>query len=239
MDRSELLNDSEQALRLALDDREASMWTAMPGIIQKVDLTKMTCEVQVAIQGTVQDQTGNTQAVNYPILVDVPIIFPSGGGFLITFPLGEGDEVLVVFGSRCIDSWWQSGGTQNRPMEARMHDLSDGFAIPGPRSQPKVAGSISSTDLQIRNDAGTCFITVGATGKLKFVSTDKITFKNTTVNLKQVLTDFQTAVNTFMTTLAAFSGGASPVTQTMIQAPAAAAVTALGAVLIEIGALLE
>jgi hypothetical protein len=75
-----------------------------------------------------------------------------------------------VFASRCIDAWWQSGGIQ-RPMEARLHDLSDGFAIPGPRSQSRLpAGAVSSTSAQLRNDAGTTYIEIDALGKIKLVS---------------------------------------------------------------------
>lgn len=230
MDRSELLNDSEQALRLALDDRESSIWTAMPGIVQSVDLDAMTCEVQLAVQGTIQDSAGAAQAVNYPILGDVPIVFPSAGGFSITFPIKVGDEVLVVFGSRCIDSWWQSGGYSNRPMEARMHDLADGFCIPGPRSQPNVLSSISSSDFQIRNEDGTVFFSLTSAGKFKMTNSD--------TNLKNVITSLEEAVFAFMNTLNAFSGGSAPVTQAMIQAPAATAVTALNDVVTKIGQLL-
>lgn len=181
MDRSELLNDVEQGLRLFFDDRQSSLWSAMPGIVQSVDLTKMTCVVQLAIQGTIQLENGQTQAQTYPLLADVPIVFPGAGGFVITFPLAAGDEVLVVFASRCIDAWWQNGGIDNRPMETRMHDLSDGFAIPGPRSQPKKVSGISSTALQIRNDAGTSYIEIGADGKVKIVSSAEIDY---TGNLK-------------------------------------------------------
>ncbi len=217
-------------MRLVLDGRQSSIWTAMPGIVQSVDLEAMTCEVQPAIQGTIEDENGVLQSVNLPILVDIPICFPNAGGFIITFPMAKGDEVLVVMASRCIDAWWQSGGIQ-RPMEARMHDLSDSFAIPGPRSQPNVATSISSTDLEIRNKAGSVYISITSGGK--------IGFQNATTSLKGVLTDLETAVNTFMTALAALSGGAAPATQAMLQVPAAAAVTALAPVLTKIGALLK
>lgn len=230
MDRSQLLNDAEESMRLVLDGRQSSIWTAMPGIIQSVNLSAMTCEVQPAIQGTVEDETGKIQSVNLPLLVDVPIVFPGGGGYLVTFPLEAGDEVLVVFASRCIDAWWQSSGIQ-RPMEARMHDLSDAFAIPGPRSQPNTADSISATDLEIRNDAGTTLISITPLGK--------IGFQNSAASLKGVLTDLETLLNSFMSTLAGFSGGALPVTQVMLQAPAATAVTQLAAVLVKIGALLK
>lgn len=231
MDRAQLLNDSEEALRIAFDSFQGGVWTAMPGVIQSVDLAKMTCEVQPSIQGIVQDENGNTQNVDYPLLVDVPLVFPSCAGFLVTFPVAEGDEVLVVFASRCIDSWWQSGGTQNRPVEARMHDLSDGFALPGPRSQPNVAAGISATDLQIRNNAGTVYLAVKATGK--FV------MKNSTTDLKTLLTALNSSLNTFMGVLAGFSGGGSPTSQAMLAAPAAAAQASLATVLTEIGALLE
>lgn len=202
----------------------------MPGIIQSVDLEEMTCEVQTSIQGSVLDENNNEQNVNYPLLVDVPIVFPSSSGFMVTLPLSAGDEVLVVFASRCIDSWWQSGGYLNRPIELRMHDLSDGFAIPGLRSLPNAAANISATDLQIRNNAGNVFFAVKANGKFSMV--------NATTDLKTVLTNLESALNTFMTTLSGFSGGASPVTQAMLQAPAATAEAALSTVLTEIGELL-
>lgn len=173
MDRASLLNDPETALRTALDGFQSGLWTAIPGIIQSVDFTKMTCTVQPAVQGEVQDETGATQNVNYPLLADVPIVFPGCAGFIITLPLAQGDEVLVVFSSRCIDSWWQSGGVNNRPLEARMHDLSDGFAIPGPRSVPNIpAGSISTTGMEIRNAAGNSKIQMSADGKIRITASE-------------------------------------------------------------------
>lgn len=226
--RAELQNDAEETQRLILDGRQVGIWTALPGIVQKVNFTAMTCEVQPAIKATIVNDDGSQQLVSLPLLVDVPIVFPSAGGFTMTFPMAAGDEVLVVMASRCIDAWWQQGGVQP-PMEARMHDLSDGFAIPGPRSQPRVIGAINSSKLQIRNDAGTVYLSVGT----------KFSMTNASTDLKTVLTDLESLLNTFMGTLAAFGGGGAPVTQAMLQAPAITAVTQLAAVLVKIGALLE
>lgn len=172
-DRAQLYNDAEEAQRLVLDGRQATIWTAIPGIVQSVNFSAMTVEVQPSIQGTIENENGTIQSVNLPLLVDVPIVFPSAGGFTITFPIVVGDEVLVVFSSRCIDAWWQSGGIQ-RPMEARMHDLSDGFAIPGPRSQPRVVPGISNSAMQIRNDAGTSYIEIDDDGKINLVSPSEV-----------------------------------------------------------------
>ena len=163
------INDTGEMLRLAMEGHQGSVWTALPGYVNKVDLTKMTCEVQPTIQAVVVDPSGNAKPISLPLLLDVPIVFPSAGGFTLTLPIAVGDEVLVVFSSRCIDAWWQLGGIQ-QAMEARMHDLSDGFAIPGPKSQPKKISGISSTGAQLRNDAGTTYVEIAADGSIKLVS---------------------------------------------------------------------
>lgn len=182
MDRNQIVNDPELAMRIILDGRQSKIWTAIPGIIDSVDFSDLTCSVQPTIQGTVENENGSKTLVDLPLLIKVPIIFPKGGGFSITFPIAEGDEVLVVFSSRCIDAWWQSGGI-NRPMEARMHDLSDGFAIPGPYSVPNVIDNVSSSSLQIRNDAGTSYIEIDETGKIKLLSATIIDVVAPTINL--------------------------------------------------------
>jgi phage baseplate assembly protein gpV len=122
----------------------------------------MTCTVQPAINGQVRDESGALTGVELPLLVDCPVQFPAGGGCTLTFPVKAGDECLVVFSSRCIDAWWQSGGVQVQP-ELRMHDLSDGFALLGFRSQPRVIGNISTTAAQLRTDDGAAFVEVNST----------------------------------------------------------------------------
>ena len=137
-----------EALRAALDGRQAEMWTALPGIVQSFDPAAMTVSVQPAVAGRISDEAGKAASVDLPILPDVPVVFPGGGGFALTFPVAAGDECLVVFASRCIDAWWQSGGV-GEPMEPRMHDLSDGFALVGVRSQPHRLSPVSYTHLDV------------------------------------------------------------------------------------------
>lgn len=168
MDRAERLNDPEEALRLAIDGALARLWTAAPGIVQAVDLVAQTCSVQPTIQGEIAGPDGETQTVNLPLLVDVPLVFPRAGGFAVTFPVAAGDEVLVVFGARCIDAWYQSGGVQPAA-EARMHDLSDGFAIPGPTSQPRKLAAVSTVNMQMRTEGGEAFIEMTPAGGVRIV----------------------------------------------------------------------
>ena len=166
MDRGQLQNDPELALRSALDGRQAQIWTTMPGIVTQVRWDEMTVDVQPAIKAQVTDENGLVTYVNYPVLIHCPIVFPSTKEFALTMPIVVGDEVLVSFSARCIDAWWQQGGIQ-AAAEFRMHDLSDGFAIPGPHSQPNVFPSVSATAAQLRNKAGTSYVEISASGEIK------------------------------------------------------------------------
>lgn len=182
MNREERLDDPEESLRLALESAQAQIWTAMPGVVTAVDPTKQTVSVQPTIQGTTEKPNGDTTNVNLPLLVDVPLMFPRAGGFALTFPVKAGDEVLVVFGCRCIDSWWQSGGV-GAPAEARMHDLSDGFAILAPTSQPKKLSNVSSANVQLRDETGTTFLEVTPGGKIKLTATSELEMVAPTIKM--------------------------------------------------------
>ena len=131
---------------------------AIPGIIQSFDSAAQTVVVQPAIREKMCIN-GDEKWVDIPLLVDVPVIFPRAGGYALTLPIKPGDECLVVFGDMCMDGWWQSGGIQNQ-VECRRHDLSDGFAIVGLWSQPRVLNNYSINSAQLRNDAGSAYLEI-------------------------------------------------------------------------------
>ncbi|KAF1003695.1 MAG: hypothetical protein GAK36_00203 [Pseudomonas sp.] len=155
--------DPIEWVSIALNGLQSKLWTALPGIIQSFDANAMTCVIQPAVQALVRDETGALAPVNLPLLLDCPVQFPAGGGVTLTFPVAAGDECLVVFASRCIDAWWQSGGIQAQA-ELRMHDLSDGFALLGFRSQPRVIAAINTSAAQLRSDDGATFVEVAPGG---------------------------------------------------------------------------
>ena len=170
MDYRERIGDREEGIRAALDGQQATIWTALPGIILSFDPVKVTAQVQIAIQGALDLPNGKTQYVDIAPISDVPVHFPGGGGFVITWPLVAGDECQIHIQARDMDSWQQQGGVQ-RPIDSRMHDLSDAICVPGPLSQPKVgaiAGGVSSDGLQLRSLDGNLSLTfAGTTATLK------------------------------------------------------------------------
>jgi phage baseplate assembly protein gpV len=164
IDRRERAPDATTSMLAVLSGFKSELWTALPGIVQSFDSQKKTCTVQPAIRARVQNFKGVYSWVNLPLLVDCPVNFPSGGGFTLTFPIQKGDECLVIFANRCVDSWWQSGGIQNQA-ELRMLDISDGFCFVGISSVPKVQPAISTTSVQLRSDDGAASVSIARSTK--------------------------------------------------------------------------
>lgn len=174
MDRRERLDSLQEMLIAAMAGNQSNIWTALPGIIQGFDRDAMTCTVQPSIRARITQPAADTYTSptmipdasglfiwdQLPLLLDCPVVFPGGGGVTLTFPLAVGDECLVVFSSRCIDAWWQNGGIQNTTA-VRMHDLSDGFVLPGVRSQPR-RFTVSDSATEIRSDDGATAISINA-----------------------------------------------------------------------------
>ncbi|AIO25385.1 Gp138 family membrane-puncturing spike protein [Burkholderia cepacia] len=162
MDRKERVDDELASLRAALRGWQVGMWTALPGVIESFDNVALTCVVQPAIKIPVRANDGTVTTAALPPVVDCPVQFPSGGNCTLTFPVAPGDECLLVFASRSVDSWWQSGGVQEQAA-LRMHDLSDGFALLGFRSRPRALAGVSSTSTQLRSDDGSTYIDLNPT----------------------------------------------------------------------------
>lgn len=133
-DKAKQVASDEYADRQAqIDNKLMDVHTALPAIIISFDANKRTVSAQPTIQRVFSDGEGKAGADNLPPCVDVPVVFPMGGGYELTFPINKGDECLLIFAERCIDSWFETG-QPSEPADFRQHDLSDAFAIVGVRS---------------------------------------------------------------------------------------------------------
>jgi len=171
LDRRELTGDPVTAFLAALEGNQAGIWTALPAQVLSFNPVVRTAELQVTVQAQVLSPQGTMSWVSLPPLVDCPVVYPGGKDLYLTFPLVPGDEVLVLFASRCIDNWWQQGGVQTQA-EFRMHSLSDGFCLPGPRSVPvaSAAAPVAMDALEIRNKEGTTKIRLLDNGDIKLMT---------------------------------------------------------------------
>lgn len=153
MDLRERQGDMEELIRTAIEQHMSRVWNSLPGTVVpgSYDATKQTVSVQPSVKGYVKKEDGTQQAVDLPVLPDVPVQFPAGGGVSMTFPIKGGEEVLVSFSSRSPDNWQQSGG-QQQPADTGVGGLSGGFAMLGFRSNPRALTDVDTEGVVIRSD---------------------------------------------------------------------------------------
>lgn len=110
---------------------------ALPAVVQSYNSSNQTVEVQPTVRERTITDGNQIRYIQYPLLINVPVVFPQVGSYQLTFPISPGDECLVVFSDLSIDNWWLNGNVQN-PIEQRRHDLSDGMAIFGLMNQERL-----------------------------------------------------------------------------------------------------
>ena len=143
-----------------------TMRVALPGVIKFFDPDTQLCSVQIVIsENIILNEL--IKATPIPILDDVLLMLPGDSEWCITFPSLIDSECLVMFADMCISAWSTNGagssGVQNQEV-TRRHNLSDGFAMLRPRSQPNVIPNYSTTALEIRNLEGSTKIALSASG---------------------------------------------------------------------------
>jgi hypothetical protein len=156
MSQAERRPDLEYAIKLQIKAQLLMLQTSMPVRITAYDPVTMSATCQPLIKARVTDQYGVSTFKALPQLIFCPVIMISGAVFTLAFPPKVGAEGLAIFSSRAIDNWWVTGGVYP-PVELRLHDLSDGFVIVGPRARPNALVNPSDND-QIRSEDGSIFI---------------------------------------------------------------------------------
>lgn len=153
------IESPDAAIRSVVNGILKNVHTCMPGIIVNFDPATQTAQVQPAIK-RIFIEAG---AVNLPVCIDVPVLFPGGGDFFLTFPVKAGDECILLFSERAIDLWFFTGEV-SPPAEYRLHDLSDGMAIVGLNSRPNALANFNSSQAELRHRTGAMRIKLNPNG---------------------------------------------------------------------------
>ena len=99
-------NSFIQALLETMDGKIAGIHTAAPGKI--INYSGGLASVQPSIKYKVEDG----RVLDAPVIVNVPVYFPTGGNSSITYPIKPGDDCCIVFAERSIDDWLK-GATEH------------------------------------------------------------------------------------------------------------------------------
>jgi hypothetical protein len=142
-----------EVLQAALDSFRGQLHVAMPGIVVSYDEAKQKANVQPQVKSLIIDQDGNEESLSLPELPSVPVVFPRGGGFFVSFPLQPGDQVLLVVCDRELNVWKSKGGNTT-PQDPRTHHLADAVAIPGCYPFTDVLADAHASNMVLGKDGG-------------------------------------------------------------------------------------
>jgi len=135
-----------EIIRLAMDEMREQVHTSLPGTVQTFYPSTQTADIQLAIRRPyIEGTTGLKAYETLPVLPQVPIAYPRGGGFVMAFPLNSGDEVTVVF-RMYSDAEWRQTGQLSSPTDATVHGM---YCVAMPCNTVTPVGDPISSDLVI------------------------------------------------------------------------------------------
>ena len=110
--------------------------TSIPGIVTAYDAATRRARVQPAVHmmlspvGAPYAPFASCEPMEKPIILDVPVIFPSAGGYTVHFPLLPDDPVLLLFSERDIDNFKQTLES-GQPLSGDIMEVKHVVCIPG------------------------------------------------------------------------------------------------------------
>jgi hypothetical protein len=139
----------EAAIKDMVQGELRKVHTMCPGKVLSYDAATQTAKVELLVKKRYKDP--ETDEIVYDralIIPQCPVAFPSGGGFSITFPLQEGDAVVVLFAERSLSEWKASpNNTPQEPFDGRVFNASDAIVIPGaPSPSRPLAGNATASN---------------------------------------------------------------------------------------------
>lgn len=142
-------------IKEVIDDRIAfaveRLNTCLPAKIVEFDNIKQVATVRPVVAEMYKD--GVTKP--FSDIVVVPVIFPTGGGGSITFPITKGDECLLWFSQRAFDTWLVTGDSPIKPTVQRYHNYNDAFAMVGLKSfKNSLKASTENVEIRMDDDNG-------------------------------------------------------------------------------------
>lgn len=140
-----------ETIKGAIERSLDGVHTSIPAQVRTYLPATQQCSVEPVIPGM-------------PVLEDVPVLWPRGGGHFVHLPLTTGDHVLITFCEQDF-SPWRLSGSATAPALLRRHGLF-AFAIPGaaPDTDPILEATISTaTGVLLGQESGP-LIHVGPTG---------------------------------------------------------------------------
>jgi hypothetical protein len=125
------MQDMSDFMREFLDYYFTQVHTSFPGVVTEYDAKKR----RATVQPSLKRRSGNKEYIAFPLLIDVPVLFPGTKKYTIHFPLEKDDEVAVFFSERALEAWKEVGQDEIEDPDPRRYSISDAYCIPGLQPQ--------------------------------------------------------------------------------------------------------
>ena len=106
-----------------------NVYTSIPAVVLEVD--KVASQQTVTVQPLIDRVYSDDVVMEPATIYNVPLVFPSAGGGVLSFPIVVGDTVLLMYSMRSLEEWLDSFGENITPGDNRHYHKTDAIAIPG------------------------------------------------------------------------------------------------------------
>jgi len=203
------MGDINEIVRQEISNYLFGVHTATIGEVQEYD----PAGPFVSVRPVVRQKFADGDDRSFGILDAVPVVFPRGGSFSMTFPIKKGDKVLLVFGERSLDDWLEGSGNEVSVSDPRRFDLSDAIAIPGIQAFGSSSPVDNENDVEIKFGSGS--VTIEQSGKI-IVNGSAIELGSGL--LKKLITEtFVSLFNAHLHTGGTISGNTGPPTVPIVE----------------------
>jgi len=163
----------------AVESRLKELHTCTPGIIESFDPETKRAEIQPAINRILM--SGEIKTL--PKLINCPLGLIQFGGFAITGPVAPGDECMIHFTERSLDSWIKFGDVR-QPNDLRIHHESDAYFVPVHTSDNNPLVDYDANNFVLRNGDNTLKIVFDTSGGFQVTAATQITMTAPTTRIE-------------------------------------------------------
>jgi Phage protein Gp138 N-terminal domain len=137
--------DVIDVLQIMLRGERSDIHTALPGKVVTYYPSKQTADIQLLVKKPQFDLDGKrVDSVEYPLLPNVPVMWPRAGGYMITMPLAADDFVWVSWAEAAIGEVLMTGQVSD-PIETSRHTITHPVCTPGCTPDPAALTDSSVT----------------------------------------------------------------------------------------------
>lgn len=192
-----------QFIQSHLESLQSQIYTHLPAVV--TDVSEYEQSNIISVRPLIHLTHADGQVSECPEIFSVPVINPSAGGGLLSFPIKVGDTVHLEFSMRNMEEWLEGDGGAVKESTQRMHDMTDAVAVVGLYTKQShlkpdpndVVLKFANSEIRIKKDSeivvkqgeDSSSITLKQDGNVEVITKSKFSVNNQSEELIAVLSD--------------------------------------------------